>query len=643
MKTLLLLVLSCYCSFTYGQSPSNQSSDKAAQKNYEQAGKYMGLNDFQKAIVELQQAVSRDKNFSAAYQQMGDIYRRLQNYNAAKESYKRVLKINPDFHPLTYFGLGESEFNTGEYAEALQHFKKYAASANLSEKSKELVSRYILNSEFSMKAVEHPVPFNPVNMGAGINTKEQEYLPVLTADEETLIFTRQVNGNEDFFKSSKQNGNWDKSVYLSKNINTDYNEGAQYISPDGMYLFFTGCNRPDGLGRCDIYVSRREGKDWSTPFNIGAPINTAGWESQPSLSADGRTLYFTSTRPGGRGGYDIWKSDLKTDGSWTNPVNLGPNINTPYDEQSPFIHPDGQTLYFSSNGWPGFGNKDIFISRKDSSVNLPEGLNWSKPENLGYPINTFGEESSLTIAGNGKTAFFASDKPGGFGGLDLYSFELPVNLRPKPVTYVKGKIFDKKTSEPLTARIRIINLKNGKVIYDDSNDDDSGDFLVSLAAGQNLALNVDKEGYLFYSENFSLDKPNSADKPFILSVPLQKLEVGGIVALRNIFFETNKYDLLPESKTELQELISFLTLNPKISMEIQGHTDNVGDETINQKLSENRAKSVYNYLIDNKINSSRLTVKGYGESNPIEDNSTEEGRQKNRRTEFRITKNQDFK
>lgn len=640
MKTLLIVILSCCCSVLYGQPAVNQSSDKAAQKSYEQAGKYLSLNDYQKAIAQLQQAVSADKNFAAAYQQMGDIYRKLQNYPAAKESYKKVLAINANFHPLTYFGLGESEFNTGEYAAALQNFKKYAASANLSEKSKELLSRYISNSEFGMKAVEHAVPFNPVNMGAGINSKEQEYLPVLTADEETVIFTRQVNGNEDFYKSSRKSGSWDKSVYLSKNINTDtYNEGAQYISPDGMYLFFTGCNRPDGLGRCDIYVSRREGKDWSKPFNIGAPVNTSGWESQPSLSADGHTLYFTSTRPGGRGGYDIWKSDLKSDGSWTNPVNLGPNINTAYDEQSPFIHPDGQTLYFSSNGWPGLGNKDIFISRKDTSADLSEGLNWGKPENLGYPINTFGEESSMTIAGNGKTAFFASDKPGGFGGLDLYSFELPVNLRPKPVTYVKGKVFDKKTNEPLTARIRITNLKSGKAIYDDSNDDGSGEFLVSLMAGQNLALSADKEGYLFYSEHFSLDKPNSADKPFILSVPLQKLEVGGVVALRNVFFETNKYELLPESKTELQQLINFLTLNPELSIEIQGHTDNVGDENVNLLLSENRAKSVYNYLTGNKVNSSRLTVKGYGESKPVEDNSTEEGRQKNRRTEFRITKN----
>lgn len=640
MRNLLIIILSCFCSVIYGQNPGNQSASKAAQKSYDQAGKFIAANDYTKAITQLQEAINIDKGFAAAYQQLGDIYRKLQNYTSAKENYKKVLSINPAFHPLTYFGLAESEFNTGEYSDALVHFRKYAASANLSEKSKELVNKYISNSEFSIKAIEHPVPYKPVNMGAGVNTNAQEYLPVLTADEETLIFTRRVNENEDFFKSTKQAGNWNNSIYLSKNINTEaYNEGAQYISPDGMYLFFTGCNRPDGLGRCDIYLSRREGKDWSKPFNIGAPVNTAGWESQPSLSADGRTLYFTSTRPGGKGGYDIWKSDLKTDGSWTNPVNLGPNINTAYDEQSPFIHPDGQTLYFSSNGWPGLGNKDLFISRKDSSLHHSEGLNWNKPENLGYPINTFGEESGLTIGSNGKTAFFASDHPGGFGGLDLYSFELPVDLRPKPVTYVKGKVIDKKTTGPLTARIRITNLKNGQVVYDDTNDEDSGEFLVSLAAGQNLALSVDKAGYLFYSENFSLDKPNSANKPFLISVPLQRFETGSSVTLRNVFFDTNKYELLPESRTELQQLVRFLTLNPRAGIEIRGHTDDIGDESVNQLLSENRAKAVYNYLIANKIDPSRLTVKGYGETKPVDDNATEEGRQKNRRTEFIIIKN----
>jgi outer membrane protein OmpA-like peptidoglycan-associated protein len=244
----------------------------------------------------------------------------------------------------------------------------------------------------------------------------------------------------------------------------------------------------------------------------------------------------------------------------------------------------------------------------------------------------------MAISSNGQTAFFASDQTGGLGGLDIYSFELPVNLRPRLVTYVKGTVVDKKTGEPLTAGIRIVNLNSGKLVYNDSTDYESGEFLVSLVAGQNLALNIEKKGYSFYSGNFSLDKPNSADKPILLHIPLQKVEVGGIVTLRNIFFETNQYELLPLSKTELQQLIVFLKQNPGVSIEIQGHTDNVGDEKLNQELSGNRAKAVYDYLIANKIDPSRLSVRGYGETKPLEDNSTEEGRQKNRRTGFVITK-----
>ncbi|WP_423149254.1 OmpA family protein [Rubrolithibacter danxiaensis] len=633
MKYTLLLVLLFSGGLLFGQN--TQSANKQAQKIYEQANQAISYKLYEQAIEHLKKAVSIDPNFSAAWQQLGDIYRKLQNYGEAKKNYLQILQINPEFHPLTYFGLAESELNTGDYENSLKHFTKYLSYSSISESSRKNATKYIEDCKFSLNALKNPVNFNPVNLGQQINSKEQEYLPVVTADEETIIFTRQANRNEDFYKSTRSNNNWTNVRYLSRNINTDtYNEGAQCISPDGMYLFFTGCNRPDGMGRCDIYVCRREGKDWSKPFNIGAPVNTPGWESQPSLSADGRTLYFVSTRPGGIGGYDLWKTELQTDGGWQIPQNLGPEINTPYDEQSPFIHPDDQTLYFSSNGWPGMGNKDLFLSRKDANGKF------QKPKNLGYPINTFKEESSLIISSNGSTAFFASDKEGGFGGLDIYSFPLPEKLRPKPVTYVKGIVFDKSTQEVLDAKIQIISLANNKVIFDDSSDFETGEFLATMPLGKTFALNVAKEGYLFYSENFSLTNSTTSTKPFHIKVPLDKIEVGGKVVLRNIFFDTNKFSLLPESKTELQQLLGFLNANPRITIEIGGHTDNVGDDKSNQLLSENRAKTVYNFLVNNKINPSRLTYKGYGEAAPIADNSSEEGRQNNRRTEFRIIKSQ---
>ena len=388
------------------------------------------------------------------------------------------------------------------------------------------------------------------------------------------------------------------------------------------------------MGRCDIYISKWEGNGWSKPFNIGGPVNTPGWESQPSISADSRTLYFVSTRNGGFGGYDIWKSELNTDGSWGVPLNLGPEINTSYDEQSPFIHPDDESLYFSSNGWPGLGNKDLFMSRKLFKDEVQTG--WRKPQNLGYPINTFGEESGLSISSNGKLAFFSTNQKGGFGGLDIYSFELPEAMRPNIVTYVKGLVFDKVTKEILDAKVEIINLKDGKAIFDDVADPETGEFLATMMAGKSFGLNVSKDGYLFYSQNFTPDL-NLINKPFILEIPLKKIEVGGLVILNNIFFESGKYNLLPESKTELQHLIGFMKENPSVSIEIGGHTDDVGDEKSNLELSENRARTVYDYLVSNLISANKISYKGYGEGLPLNDNSSEENRKNNRRTEFKIT------
>jgi outer membrane protein OmpA-like peptidoglycan-associated protein/tetratricopeptide (TPR) repeat protein len=600
-------------------------------KNYEGASATLDLNNFKDATALLKEALKHDNQFIEAHLLLADVYRVTFEYTKAKESYRNAFKISSTFAPERLYYFAECELKTGDYQSALIHYQNYKLFGKPTFERITLTDKYIQDCIFAIEAIKHPVPFSPQNLGKNINTKDQEYLAALTTDENTLIFTRQINANEDFYRSEKVNNEWLESTYLSQNINTpDYNEGAQCISPDGQFLFFTGCNRPDGLGRCDIYISKKEGKEWSKPINLGFPLNTKGWESQPSLSSDGKTLYFVSDRLGGLGSYDIWKSKLGDDGKWEVPVNLGVKINTRFDEQSPFIHPDNKTLYFSSNGWLGLGNKDLFISRLDSTNN------WTIPENLGYPINTYGEESGLTINASGTKAFFSSNNFNGFGGFDIYSFDLPKNLKPQEINYVKGIVFDDDNKNKLGALISIIDLKTKQSIYSAYADTFDGSFLATLPKGSDYSLNVSKDGYLFYSENFSIEKYKPGI-PILLEVPLQKIAVGKRVILKNIFFDTNKFDLKPYSLSELEKLIGFLNDYPNIKIEINGHTDNIGNDDANMLLSLNRAKAVYEFLIQQKIDPSRLSFKGYGETMPVSDNTLTEGRANNRRTEFLIT------
>ncbi|HVV54683.1 MAG TPA: OmpA family protein [Mucilaginibacter sp.] len=630
MKFFFLSIILILCvSVSQAQQGQYSTDDKEAIKYYALANESLDNNLFDDAIGQLKKAIKEDKKFIEAHTLLADVYRITRDYKDAIDQYLAVIALNPEFSRGVYYKLGDVELRDAQYANAEQHLEKYLTYPNLSPQSIFMGQKLLNDCKFSLQAIQHPVQFKPINLGPAINTADDEYLPTVTADESTLIFTRKINNNEDFYKSVKVNGQWQTATYLSDQINTpNYNEGAQSLSQDGKVLFFTGCNRPDGMGRCDIYIAQKKGNDWTKPFDISPPVNTTGWESQPSISADGRTLYFVSNRKGGYGGYDIWKSTL-TDKGWSQPENLGPNINTAFDEQSPFIHPDDSTLYFCSNGWPGLGGMDLFVSR------LGKDGKWQKPVNLGYPINSSGDENGLTLTANGSYAFFSSNNLNGLGGYDIYTFELPENLRPHQVTYVKGTVKDAVTKQPLEADVEIIDLQSNMPVYEDYSSPDQGDFLATITTGKNYGLNISKDGYLFYSENFSL-VGRQTKNPFHIAVLLQPIKVGNTVVLENIFFDTNKFDIKPESKPELQKLIDFLTLNPTIHIEISGHTDNVGSAESNQALSENRAKAVYEYLIANGIKADRLTYKGYGETQPIAGNDTDEGKAKNRRTEFKI-------
>ncbi|MDB5024390.1 MAG: OmpA family protein [Mucilaginibacter sp.] len=629
MKFFFFPVLFLFLSVSlFAQERQYSTTNKEAIKYFALANQSLDDHLYDDAAEQLLKAIDEDKKFIEAHAQLADLYRREWKYKQAVEQYREVITLNPDFNEFIYFKLADCEIHLAQYTQADQHLEKYLTSNDPQAQNRVSAQKLLKDCKFSLNALQHPVPFKPVNLGPEINTADDEYFPAITADENILIFTRKINNNEDFYQSVKMDGKWQTATYLSDRINSVFNEGALSLSQDGKVIFFTGCNRPDGLGRCDIYITQKKGNNWSKPYDVSPPVNTAGWESQPSISSDGRTLYFVSNRKGGYGGYDIWKSTL-TEKGWSEPENLGPDINTAYDEQSPFIHPDDSTLYFCSNGWPGMGGKDLFISRLDKDGK------WQKPENLGYPINSSGDENGLTLTANGTNAFFSSNNLNGAGGFDIYTFELPKSVRPHKVTYVKGTVNDAVTGQPLESAVEIIDLEKNTPVYQDYSSADHGDFLATLTTGRNYGLNISKDGYLFYSANFSLIGREDKN-PFNIAVLLQPIAVGNKVILKNIFFDTNKSDIKDESKPELQKLIDFLSLNPTVHIEISGHTDNVGSDQFNQTLSENRAKAVYQYLLTTGINADRLVYKGYGETQPIASNDTDDDRSRNRRTEFKI-------
>jgi len=624
--------------FIHAQPNSYTSQNEKAIKLMQDAYNLFDGHQNEKALELLDKAVKKDPKFVEAYMLEAQIYSELKQYEKAVECYKKTFEINPDFFPNNFFTCGCVELMLGKYADAKPLFEKFITYPRINPEFKEAADLYIKSCDFAMEAIKHPVPFQPSNMGPSINTAESEYYPGITADDQYFLFTRSSRGDaqgvlqEDFFYSRKLNGAWQPALNLGPPINTPMNEGAPSISADGQMLIFTGCNRPGGYGACDLYFSKRVSADkWSRPQNMGPKVNSKFWESQPSISSDGKTLFFVSNRPGGfgRDNADIWMSTFEN-GDWTSPINLGPNINTTGSEEAPFIHPDTKTLYFASTGRVGMGQSDIYVSRKN------EDGTWSEAKNLGYPINTCGNEISLLVSASGELAYFGSDKEGGFGGLDLYSFPLYEGARPQKISYMKGRVYDARTKKPLSANFELIELSKGKTEIQSESNSGTGEFLICLPSSKSYGLNVSKPGYLFYSENFSLADQRDYKKPFIKDVPLQPIDTGLKVQLKNVFFETAKFNLLDDSRAELDKLVDFLKFNNTIVIEISGHTDNFGDKKANILLSQNRAKAVNDYLIAHGIVQQRLKFKGYGDTQPIASNDTPEGRQQNRRTEFKV-------
>lgn len=628
----------CFTFTSFSQVSLSTKSKKAIEL-YTEADNYRVRGQNQQAISLLNMAIEKDKNFAEAYYRLGLVYFSMKHYPTAIQNFEKGLSLtsDPKKQKVYWFDLGESYLNSGNYEKAISYLENFLKAEAQGTQKYQRARMMLESARFAVQNKEAASQFKQRPLSDTVNRFAMQYFPVLTADQQELIFTRRVrhddNADEDLVVSRKDaKGKWLAPVSLSPNINSQWNEGTCTISADGRKLIFTSCIGREGFGSCDLFQSIKIGNEWTVPENLGANVNSTDWESQPSLSADGRTLYFVSDRRGGQGRRDIWVSKLNEDGNWMKAVNAGKPVNTQYDEISPFIHVNGKTLYYATNGLPGFGGYDLYFVEKNS-----EGQ-WSKPTNVGAPINNHQDQFSLFITADGKKGYYVHEEhvKEGYDASRIFEVDIPEESQIKfRSNYVKGTVRDKQTHENLSASIELININNNEVVSLVRSDSITGEYLMVLTQGDEYGLYVNKRGYVFQSLNFNYSEVNDFE-PIILNIELEKIKEGSVSVLKNIFFDTDKYDLKEKSITELQKIKRFLNENPSTRIEISGHTDNTGSVVHNKQLSENRAQSVYAYLIGNGVDSKRLITKGYGSDKPIGSNETEDGRQLNRRIEFKV-------
>lgn len=605
----------------------------------------MQVGKRQESLEMLQKVLVLDPKSAEACIKMGLIYELNGQKDEAVRQYERSIELQPDA-PQTlpsYHKTGDYYFKLGQYEKALPYFEKTVAKTSFATSIHKRAKAQILNCRFALESVKKPLTFNSLPLQKPFNEFASQAFPVLTADNETIFFT-QNSGNENIFYSTRADSVWRAPISISDTINTPQNEGTCSISADGRTLVFAACSRPDSRGGCDLYIVGKTGSTWGVPQNMGDAVNSYDWDSQPALSADGRTLYFSSERTGGLGKADIWVSKMLLNGQWGKPTNLGKTVNTSGEDKSPFIHANGQTLFFATDGLVGMGGLDLFYTE-----NLSDTA-WSKPVNLGYPINTQEDQVSLFISADCQKGYYTLDQHNNpqlrqEAFLDkkspmkvlLCSFDLPDEIKAKchQTNYLKGTVYDAKTNQKIGADIELIDLKTNQTKALMSADAQTGAYLTVLNNGAKYALYVNKPGYFFKSLSFDYSQKNNTNG-VLLDIALTPLQKNSRDVLSNLFFDSGQFSINEDSKTELEKLAKFLKTNALLRVEISGHTDDVGNERENLVLSQKRAKTVVAYLLQLGIDPARMVASGYGKTRPLVVNATEENRRQNRRIEWRI-------
>lgn len=617
---------------------SAQEIPAKAQKKYEEARNQMASRNMEKGIKILENLLEDEPTYLASRVLLINTYRMLGMPSKAEQHCVIAADLKPNDPQLLpiYLQVMDFKMQKGEYILAKEYANRFLTVSGARPNNWTASCRRVIECcDYAIEGMKKPVEYKPKMISPDTKRLPIQYFPVLSADQQTMIFTARVGDandqDENIYISKKVNDVWGEPEYI-KELNTFQNEGTCTITADGKMMVFTTCKGSEErpiYGQCDLFVTYKEGGVWTKPQNMGNVVNSTSYDTQPALTADGRTLYFVSNRQGGFGKEDLWVTTKDAKGAWTKPKNLGNTINTPELDNDPFIHVNGKTLFFSSNGHIGYGNSDIYKAEFRNGA-------WDLPENLGYPINDHKDQRGMVISPDAKKGYYSqgiiSNERKSYS--QLYELALPAEIKINPSNYVKGKVYDAKTKKLLQAKIDLVDLRKDSIESTVLSDKQNGDYLIVLNKGSEYALYVNKETYLFQSLTFNY--AGNENKDVEIDIYLEQIVKGSTITLNNIFFDFAKFTLQDKSKTELNRLLDFLQKNPELKVEISGHTDNVGNPKFNLELSEKRAAEVVKYMKDKGIDAKRIVSKGYGETSPIEKNDSEENKAKNRRIDFKI-------